>query len=142
MKLKKGSKAAKDYMAKIRAKRGKVGAAPKKKAAIKKAAPKKATSVLKKELKSKGLKLPHGYGVEKRARVGSSNTHVLNDYKKSSSNLYEYENTLIRLNKLLSDRKGVKVDPVNTKKLREIKKGYVLLIKETKTHLRELKKLL
>jgi hypothetical protein len=46
---------------------------------VKKAAPKKAAKVIKTELKAKGLKMPHGYGVETRARVtGSDNMDELN----------------------------------------------------------------
>lgn len=50
-----------------------------KKAPAKKAAPKKAAKAIKTELKAKGLKMPHGYGVETRARVtGSDNMDELN----------------------------------------------------------------
>lgn len=83
MKLKKGSAAAKAYMAKIRAKRGKstkkVGkkAAPKK--AVKKSIPsKKASQILKQDLKVQNLRLPHGYDLVKRIN-GLFNTSAITD---------------------------------------------------------------
>jgi hypothetical protein len=86
MKLKKGSQAAKNYMAKIRAKRGKVGTPAKKAAPVKKAAPKKAAKAIKTELKAKGLKMPHGYGVETRARVNGHKNLMAIEYAARSLN--------------------------------------------------------
>lgn len=57
--LKKGSPAAKAYMAKIRGKKKKVGQPSVKVKSIS----------LKKSLKSEGLKLPHGYSLQKRVRI-------------------------------------------------------------------------
>lgn len=128
-------------MAKIRAKRSKVGA-PKKKAPVKKAAPKKAAKAIKTELKNKGLKLPHGYGVEKRARVGSVGKAALIDFKNTSAKLYDYEDSVSRMSKLITNSKSLGLSPEVVRKLRQNKKGYQSLIKENKTHLRELKKLL
>lgn len=71
--LKKGSKAAKDFMAKLRAKKS-IGAVKKKKAAKK--APKKAakkntlSQKLKASLRKKKLMLPHGYQLRKRKIAG------------------------------------------------------------------------
>lgn len=128
-------------MAKIRAKRSKVGA-PKKKAPVKKAAPKKAAKAIKTELKNKGLKLPHGYGVEKRARVGSSNNDVLNGFKIAASWLAVYNKSLQRVSMALVNSKKNKLSALDIKELRKSKKMYQDLVKETKTHMRELKKLL
>jgi hypothetical protein len=136
MKLKKGSQAAKNYMAKIRAKRGKVGAAPKK------AAPKKAAKAIKTELKAKGLKMPHGYGVEKRARIGTNNEIVLSAYKETAARLKTYEGYLLHVSSMIKNKKALNLNADTLKRYELSKKNFQTLIKEFKTHLRELKKLL
>jgi len=74
MKLKKGSKQAKDFMAKVRASKGKksLGAVKKKKTAVKRKPLATESKSLKDTLKRKKLSLPHGYELRKRKLSGVS----------------------------------------------------------------------
>lgn len=113
-----------------------------KKKAPKKAAPKKAAKAIKTELKNKGLKLPHGYGVEKRARVGSNNDIVLSAYKETAARLKTSEGYLIHLNSQIKNKKALNLSADTLRNYQAAKNQFQNLIKEYKTHLRELKKLL
>lgn len=78
------NKAQKSAAAKELARRRVSGTA--KKTPGKKAAPKKAAKAIKTELKNKGLKMPHGYGVEKRARVNGAKNLMAIEYAARSLN--------------------------------------------------------
>jgi hypothetical protein len=160
MKLKKGSAAAKAYMAKIRAKRGKstkkVGkkAAPKK--AVKKSASHKDTKShnvnikvvsglskskkLQNALKKDGLKLPHGYNVAKRAKIGDANQAALSDYKTTLAKLKMYEKSFDSCHLMVAMKKQYGLTPQKTKEYQKSKNKFRSLISESKAHLRELKK--
>lgn len=159
MKLKKGSAAAKAYMAKIRAKRGKpkkVGkkAAPKKaarKKAVKKAATHKDTKShnvnikvvsglskskkLKNALKKDGLKLPHGYSLAKR-KIGSLTTDRIKQSLELITTFKDNLNTWIK-----QTGKGFESKDYKATRAKSIK-YYRASLKEEKIHLKELKKLI
>jgi len=164
MKFKKGSAAAKAYMAKIRAKRGKpkkIGkkAAPKKTARkkyIKKAIPKKVAShkdtkshnvnikvvsglskskKLKNALKKDGLKLPHGYSLAKR-KIGSLTTDRIKQSLELITTFQDNLNTWIK-----QTGKGFESKDYKATRAKSIK-YYRASLKEEKIHLKELKKLI
>lgn len=162
--LVKGSTAAKLYMAKIRAKR-KVGTVKKK--AVKKAATKKATSThkdtkshnvnikvvsglskakkLQKELKSKKLKLTHGYKLEKRKIGGLKVTYhqnAVNAFKLASAEMGKTEKYLTETKNLLATKKYPAISKQQIADRKKDVKKLTAMLKEQKTHLSVLKKLL
>jgi transposase-like protein len=121
MKLKKGSLEAKRFMAKIRAKKGK----PKKISGVKKPSVKKTHT----DIKS------HNYKI---SINGLTNSQIA-DFKLSKERLKEYEDFLL-FN--LKELKNKKFDTFHKKQLLYENSVYKKYIKNYKTHINNLKKLL